>query len=115
MTTTELLATRDEISKLLPDLTTIDLSAELVGTYLKLKELMEDSLDDLENTSPNKLASLITSVNGSLKQLADYQKELYGVQRQRAFERAIKNTFEHADEALVKTFLDLLEIELEEL
>ena len=115
MSPSQLIGTRDKITKLLPDITTIDLSSELVGTYLKLKELLEDSIDDFEDTSPNKMASLINSINSSLKQLTDFQKELYNVQRQRAFENAIHRTFDMGDNPLKQTFLDLLAEELEEL
>jgi len=115
MSPAQLLATRDQITKLLPDISSLDLSAESISIYLNLKTLLEDSLDDLEDTSPNKLATLITSVNGALKQLVTFQKELYSVQRQRAFESAITKTFEQGDTALKQTFLNLLEEELEEI
>jgi len=116
MTPVQLIAQRDEITRLLPDISTIDLSSELVSTYLKLKDLLADTIDDMdESTSPNQVASLINSINASLKQLTEFQKELYGVQRQRAFEEAIHLTFNHGDKALKQTFLDLLETELEEL
>jgi len=114
MTPAQLIETRDIITKMLPDLTTIDLSSELVGTYLKLKELLDDNLEDLTDTAPNKLASLINSINACLKQLTEFQKELYGVGRQRAFENAIAKTFDNTDEKLRQTFLDILEQELEQ-
>lgn len=115
MTPAQLLATRDKITKLLPDISSLDLSAESISIYLNLKTLLEDSLDELEDTSPNKLATLITSVNGALKQLVTFQKELYSVQRQRAFEHAVFKVFEQGDEPLKQTFLTLLEEELEDL
>ena len=109
----QLLELRDEITKRLPDITTLDLSSELVGTYLKLKELLEDSLEELGDVSPNKLATLVNSINSSLRQLTEFQKELYNVNRQRAFEQAIYRTFENADKSLKEIFLKLLEEELE--
>ncbi len=115
MNPAQLIATRDKINKLLPDVTTIDLSSELVSTYMSLKELLTDVIEDYGDTSPNKIASLVNSINSSLKQLTEFQKELYNVQRQRAFEQAIHATFEHCDAHLKQTFLDLLEVELEDL
>ena len=109
----QLLELRDEITKRLPDITTLDLSSELVGTYLKLKELLENSLEELGDVSPNKLATLVNSINSSLRQLTEFQKELYNVNRQRAFEQAIYRTFENADKSLKEIFLKLLEEELE--
>ena len=111
----ELIELRDEVTKMLPDISTLDLSSELVGTYLQLKELLTDTIVDLDGVEPNKVATLINSLNSSLKQLTEFQKELYGVQRQRAYEQAVVRTFENADEALKQIFLSLLEEELEQI
>ena len=111
----QLIHLRDQITKKLPDVSTIDLGSESVANYLQLKTLLSEVVDAPKEVSPSKTATLITSINNAMKQLVQFQKELYTVKRQQAFEEAIHKTFEHGDRALRKTFLDLLESELEEI
>ena len=113
MSVDQLIDLKDEILKLIPDVSSLDLSKELTSTYLQLKELLSDIVDDPRDTKPQQIATLVGSINSSLKQLADYQKNLYGVQRQRAVEQALFETFESEDQEVKERFIKNLEEKLE--
>ena len=85
--TQELRVLRKRIEELLPteDLAGIDLTAELLGTYRDVQQMLTQE----SSTAPlNQRAQTVNTLTSILKQLAELQRSHFSASRLQAFEKA---------------------------
>lgn len=109
LTTTQLIALRHEIDKLLPATTfsELDVEQELLLQYALAKELMNDT--HAGSVPANQKAQVLNACSGVLETLSRTQATIFNAERVKAMEAALEKAFQGVSVEIRTAFYDRYE------